>query len=183
MVLEEQIKTLSELGLHLNPGVTIDDVLYSFDRAEYEVDPFDLILFIYGSDIEREPWGRNFCARVWNFDTECIGGNGDYIDIVKNFARVAEVSERLSHLKDCIDFESGRGWVSYELDGELRRFDLVVDYDWADPEIIAAITADLVPTGMSFYAKDNGQASIWFCLDEDTAEKLNTLTNGALMLA
>ncbi len=72
MTLEQQIATLAELGLHLNEGRTIDDLLDSLPRKDYEAQPFDLILFTYGIEVEREPWGRFFSSQVWNFDTECI---------------------------------------------------------------------------------------------------------------
>lgn len=36
MKLEQQLEKLAELGLPLNDGVTVDDLLYSFDREDYE---------------------------------------------------------------------------------------------------------------------------------------------------
>ncbi len=76
MTLEDQIETLASLGITLNEGITIDDLLYSFDRVEYENEPYDLILFMLGIKVEREPWGRSFCSHAWNLDMECIAGNG-----------------------------------------------------------------------------------------------------------
>lgn len=89
MKLEDQLATLADLGLALEPGVTIDDLLYSFDRGAYEKRPFDLVLFTLGVEVEREPWGRPFCRRVWNFDTECITGDGSYVSIAKRLCEVA----------------------------------------------------------------------------------------------
>ncbi|WP_279239794.1 hypothetical protein [Scytonema sp. UIC 10036] len=40
MTLEQQLEKLAELGLTLNEGVTIDDLLYSFDREDYEKNLF-----------------------------------------------------------------------------------------------------------------------------------------------
>jgi hypothetical protein len=51
MKLEDQLATLAALGLALEPGVTIDDLLYSFDRESYEKRPF----------LERD--GRKFRSR------------------------------------------------------------------------------------------------------------------------
>ncbi len=76
MTLEDQLAKLAELGLKPDEGITIDDMMYSFDRKEYEERPFDLILFALGIEVEREPWGRSMCSRVWNFDTECIQFDG-----------------------------------------------------------------------------------------------------------
>ena len=39
---------------------------------------------------------------------------------------------------------------------------------------------DIERDGKRFYGKDNGQASIWFYLDQTAADKLNALTGNAL---
>ncbi len=39
MKLEEQIEKLSDIGLSLNKGVTINDLLLSYSREEYESNP------------------------------------------------------------------------------------------------------------------------------------------------
>jgi len=57
MRLEEQLAKLADLGLKLDDGITVDDLLYSFGREDYEKRPFDLILFVLGIEVEREPWG------------------------------------------------------------------------------------------------------------------------------
>jgi hypothetical protein len=44
--LEQQLAKLAELGLKLNDGVTVDDLIYSWKREAYEERPFDLILFV-----------------------------------------------------------------------------------------------------------------------------------------
>ena len=40
---------------------------------------------------------------------------------------------------------------------------------------------DIERDGKRFYAKDNGQASTWFYLDEVTAMKINALTGNMLV--
>ena len=67
MQLEKQIQMLGGFGFALEPGVAVEDLLYSFDREGYEAEPFDLIFFIMGVEIEREPWGRRFCKRIWTY--------------------------------------------------------------------------------------------------------------------
>jgi len=180
IALEEQIKALANLGLELNEGVSIEDLLYSWDRENYETKPFDTILFAYGSEVEKEPWGRNICDKVWNFDVEFIEGNGSYIKIVKRFSLVADTLDRVSELKDSVNFESGEAWVSYKIDGKFRKYDITIDNDWADPDAVAAIMQDMIKPDYQFYYIDNGQASIWFYLTQANAEKLKELSNGLL---
>ena len=178
--IEEQIRILADLGLELNKGVSVEDLLYSWDREDYESKPFDTILFAYGSEIEREPWGRNICDRVWNFDVEFIEGNGSYTEIVNRFSLVAGVSEKISDVKDMVDFETGEAWVTYKLDGETRKYNIIIDNDWADPDAVAAIMGDMAKPGYEFYYIDNGQASLWFYLTETNARELKKLSKNSL---
>lgn len=180
MTLEQQLATLSELGLKLNDGITVDDLLYSWDREEYENESFDTILFMLGSEVEREPWGRNVCDHAWNFDVECIEGDGSYVTIVQNLCRVAGAPDLITDLDDSVDIENGTAWLKYTIDGKQRHYTVAVDNDWADPATVGAVMEDIERDGMRFYGKANGQASIWFYLDNGTADKLNQLTGNAL---
>ncbi len=175
MKLETQIEKLAQIGLPLNEGISIGDFLASFDHSEYEKKPFDLILFVYGIEVEEAPWGRFFCDRAWNFDTECIEDNGDYVSIVRNFHRITGLAKSLSDVTDQVDMENGKARLQYTIDGEQRSYDIIVDDDWADPETVSSIMEDLKVEGFDFYPKDNGQASIWFYLNSDEAKQLNLL--------
>src|SRR5262245_56197794 len=117
MTLEQQLAKLAELGLKLDDGITVDDLLYSFGREDYEQRPFDLILFVLGIEVERAPWGRAVCSRVWNFDTECIVSTGDYVCIVKRLCQVAGQHDRLKELSDFVDIEAGNAWLKYKVNG------------------------------------------------------------------
>jgi hypothetical protein len=181
MTLEDQLAALSELGLSLNDGVTVDDLLYSFDRKEFEARPFDLLLFALGTEVERAPWNRAVCSRAWNLDMECICETGDYVRIAKRLCEVAGQPERLTSIEDFVDLERGEAWLNYLVGVSSRHYDVKVDNDWADPDTIAGIMSDIEHDGFQFYGKDNGQATIWFYLDADTAAKLNKLSGNGLV--
>ena len=68
MKLENQIEELAALGLILNEGIKIEDLLISWTKEEYEQTPFDLILSIYGEEVEERPLGRYFCDQAWQLD-------------------------------------------------------------------------------------------------------------------
>jgi hypothetical protein len=180
MTLEQQLATLESLGLSLNEGITIADVLYSFDRDDYEEAPFDLLLFILGAEVEREPWGRPFCSRVWNFDAECISGTGDYVGIVERLCQVANMPDLITNIEDFVDIKSGQGWLKYTVDGTQREWTVEVSDDWADTLTLSYVMNDIERDGSRFYAKDNGQAMILFYLDTESADELNRLSNNAL---
>ena len=175
MKLELQVDKLSALGLPLNPGISIDDLLLSFPRDEYEATPFDLILFAYGMEVESEPWGRHVCDRAWNFDVECIEDHGDYAAIVDQFHRISGREKTLTDLSDVVDLESGRAELRYTVDGTPRVLSPQVDDDWVDPDVAAQIMEDMRGSTHDFYGKDNGQATVWFYLTPDNATELNGL--------
>ena len=180
MTLEQQLQTLAEIGIQLNEAITIDDLLYSWGREEYEKNPFDLVLFMLGSEVEREPWGRRICDQAWNFDLERIEDDGAYVEIIENLCRVAGMPGLITDLEDSVDLENGEAWVRYTMDGQQRHHTVAVNNDWADTDTVSAVMEAIERDGKRFYAKDNGQAAIWFYLDADTAAKLNQLTGNAL---
>ncbi len=180
MTLEQQLEKLAKLGFKLNDGISIDDLLYSCDREEYESEPYDTIMFILGSEVEREPWGRYFCDQVWNFDVECIEDSGAYVTIVENMCRIAGLPNLITNLKDYVDLDNGEAWLKYTIDGKNRHFNVRVDDDWADPDTVSAVMTDIERNGQRFYAIDNGQASILFFLDKEIARELNELTGNML---
>jgi len=180
MTLEQQLAKLADLGFELDEGVTVDDLIWSFPRADYEKMPFDLILFVLGIEVEREPWGRSVCSRVWNFDTECINSTGDYVDIAKRLCQVAGQPERLTNVTDFVDIEAGKAWLKYTVNGTERNWPVKVNDDWADTLTVNYVMADIQDGGRKFYFKDNGQAAVLFYLDAETAAELNRLTKNEL---
>ena len=180
MTLEEQLAKLASCGIKLNDGITIDDLLYSFDRDAYESKPFDLLLFMLGAEVEREPWGRQICSRVWNFDTECINQTGDYVSIVKRLCDVAGQPDLISNATDFVDLDSGKAWLKYTIDGNNREWPIEVNDDWADTLTLSYVMDEIERDGCRFYSKDNGQAMILYYLDAETAAEINKLSNNSL---
>jgi hypothetical protein len=180
MNLEQQLKTLAEIGFTLNDGINIDDLLYSFDRQSYEKKPFDLILFMLGTEVEHEPWGRPFCSTVWNFDTECIYATGDYVKIAKRLCQVASRPDCLQNVSDFVDLESRKAWLKYRANNVERSWTVEVNNDWVDQLAISYLMADIECDGRRFYFKDNGQSMVLYYLDSSAAGALNRLSNGAL---
>lgn len=180
MKLEQQLAKLAQLGLTLNEGISIDDLLYSFRREEYEEQPFDLILFVIGIEVERAPWERAICSRVWNFDMECIGATGDYVRIVKQLCVVAGQPEYLSEISDFVDLDAGSAWLKYRVHGIARHWSIEVNSDWADLLTLVHVMVDIEHDNRRFFSKNNGQALILFYLDAATAAELNRLSQNAL---
>ncbi|RFB78956.1 hypothetical protein [Methylovirgula sp. 4M-Z18] len=183
MRLEDQIEKLAALGLELDKGVTVDDLLYSYPREDYESSPFNLILLMFGSEVEREPWGRNICSRAYDLDMECISSDEDYVRIAERLCLVAGREGALADIQCSLDFKSDTGWLEYGVDDARRRRSIKIDSDWADPDVIEHVLRDLQRDGKRFFGLDNGQGSVYFYLDDATALELNRLSGDALEAA
>jgi hypothetical protein len=180
MTLEQQLGKLSDLGLHMNKGITVDDLLYSFPREEYEKEPFDVLLFMFGIEVEREPWGRRICDKVWNFDTECIVQTGDYVRIVKELCALTDEPSFLTNVQDYVNLEQGEAWLKYTINGREQTWSVEVNNDWADTLTLTYVMSDLEHDGKRFYALDNGQAMILFYLNAAQVAALNQLSETKL---
>lgn len=181
--LEQQIEDLANAGLRLNAAVTIDDLLHSFPREEFEGAPYTTLLFLFGVEIEREPWGRHFSDVAWNFDYECIEGPGSYVAIVTELARITGRAGIVSNVTDEVDLHAPTATVTYTVAGKRKSLEAEVDNDWADPEAVQTIARDIeaaLGDGRAYWAADNGQAVILFFISDEAAAKVNALKNGVL---
>ncbi len=144
--LEMQIEALKAAGLDMAPGRTMDELLTLWRREEYESDPYNLILFMYGSEVEEEPWGRFFCQRGWNFDFECLSEAGDYARAFREIVRITGQPQRVTDLSDNFDLAARTCEITYTIDGRPAAISARVDNDWADPAAVARFILDLEAT-------------------------------------
>ncbi len=175
MKLEAQLTKLAQLGLVLNPDITIEDILSGVDRDELEQKPFELLLFSLGSEVEHAPWGRRICNSVWNFDTECIVATGDYVKIVQNLCLLTGEPDYLTDITDYIDLIAGECWLEYTLHGSRQHWSIEANDDWADMMAISYVMEDLQRDGKQFYSLDNGQVMILLYIDRAIATQLSDL--------
>lgn len=183
--LETQIEELAKAGIHLSAEATISDILLSFKRSEYEGDPYQALLFVYGIEIEQEPWGRNFTNQLWNLDMECINDDGSYVTIVKGLVRITGQPEILHSVSDEVDLSDPTARLTYKIGSIERDLSLPINNDWADPAAVDQILRDIMQTvddGRRFFAMDNGQASVFFFGTESQALAVNQLAGRDLLM-
>ncbi|WP_405619630.1 hypothetical protein OG292_32465 [Streptomyces sp. NBC_01511] len=153
----------------------------------YERRPFDALLLTLGIEVEAEPWGRWFCERAWNFDTECVHGSGAYVEIARQLCRLAGRANALGDVRDHVELDApggtGRAWIEFTVDGRQSHRDITVEDDWADMDIVLALMTELECDGRKFHAKDNGQAMVLFYLDAAAARTVNELAGGEQLVA
>lgn len=181
--LEDQIAALADAGLVLAPGRTMDELLISWGPDYYASDPYGLLLFMYGSEVEAEPRGRVFCERGWDFDMECLEQAGDYARALREIVRITGRPGLVTDLSDDFNIDAGTARIKYTVNGRARVLKAVVADDWADPEAVTAFVKDVeaaVGDDRRFWASDNGQSSTLFFISEGEAAKINALSPGIL---
>lgn len=133
--LEAQLSVLAACGIQPKPSITVDDLLYSFERETYEKEPYIPLLCILGSESERDL--TTFLSdNVWHLDTECIEDHGSYAHVAYRMADLSGGALPVSDVRDYVDIEDGKAWLSFILNGEEIKWDARVQDDWIDPAIL-----------------------------------------------
>ena len=140
--LDEQLRILSSCGVNLATGVDTSALTLSFEPAQFEADPFRLVLTMMGSEAEdaRQAGPSGFLSDdIWHFDTECIENTGDYARIATRLATLAKGELPLESIQDHVDIEGGTAWLEFRLDARSHRLDAAVQDDWVDTTILGRI--------------------------------------------
>ena len=174
--LEDKLDALKGCGLQLASPFTIDDLLKSWRREDYEKDGFDRVLVGLGMTEEQGPW-RNHSVNVWHFDTEAIEDNGDYKKIAERMVEMSQGSLSLENIQDHVDIEKGEAWLSFNFKGRSTRIDCAVKDDWVDPAIFARFVELLKesdPSKIYIYYDLGGQDCIIGCVTKNEFECLKS---------
>gem|GEM_PF-5642564 len=137
LTLEDKIEKLAEVGVVVDPERTIEEMLVSFNREEYELKGFDSLLFVLANEIESGPGaGAYFTNQLYTFDAECIEDDGDYARIAMRFAEMFQDEFEISEIADKVDWDNNYAEMSFECGGKRYHKEFVLDGDWFDVSVI-----------------------------------------------
>jgi hypothetical protein len=176
--LEEQLHVLGECGIRPRTGITADQLLQSWDRAQFEAAPFRLAVVALGGETETPPFAHR-SDDVWHFDTECIEDHGSYVAIAERMRDLAQGDLPLTAITDYVDIEEGEAWLEFELGGQTLRWEAEVEDDWVDATILTRFAELLarLNTGRRFtYLDLKGQDCILGCCSPDQLAALRKKT-------
>jgi hypothetical protein len=176
--LEEQIAILEQCGIRLRRGITVNDLLESWDRQDFATKPFLYAVLALGGELD----GRDFervSDNLWHFDTECIENEGDYVRIAERVRDLALGELPMANIADEVDYESERASLDFDLDGRHIHWDLKFEDDWVDPKIFDRFKELLAARHASrrlTYLDLGGQDCIVGCATPDEFARLKQLT-------
>lgn len=169
----EQLETFKQLGFSLNPGVDTSDI-NKWGRKEFENEPYSLMYITLGETIERKPW-TPITNKCWYIDTEAIKSHGAYVDIIKNLDRITRGALNFKNVKDYVDIEEEKAWVSFIVNGDHYKWNLEVDDDWVDVNLfykIAKLARKYDTKGKYTYYDTGGQSIV---IGYETPESLKKI--------
>jgi len=167
--LEQKLAILAECGLTLAPPFTVQDLLESWPREQFETPGLHMVLVGLGMTEEQPPW-RNHCVNCWHFDTECIEDYGSYVRIAERMAELTQGALVLENVRDQVDMEAGIASLDFEHAGESVHLDLKVDDDWVDPAVFSHFVRMLAvsdPSKVFLYHGTGGQDCVIACVTRD----------------
>ncbi|WP_418604388.1 hypothetical protein [Hwangdonia sp.] len=170
---EEQFQIFKDLGFKLNEETNKSD-LERWDKQDFIDEPFSLMYMTLGQTIEREPW-KPLTNRCWDFDTEAIEDHGSYVDIIKNLERITRGELIFENIKDYVDIEEEKAWISFTVSGKDYKWDLKIDNDWVDVDLfskIVELTKKNKSKGRYTYFDTGGQNAV---LGFETPESLKEI--------
>lgn len=175
MTLEQKLDLLAGCGFRPAPPFTCDDLLKTWNRADYEKPGYDLVLVGLGMTEEQEPW-RNHCVNLWHFDTECIEDHGDHKKIAARMAEMAEGSLSLENIQDHVDVDKKEAWLSFVFRSKTITIPCEVRDDWVDSAIFGRfveLLAQSDPAKTYVYYDLGGQDCLIGCVTKEQLQSLN----------
>jgi hypothetical protein len=166
LTLERKLEILAECGLSLAPPFTVQDLLESYSREQFEEPGFTLALVGLGMTEERPPW-RNHCVNAWHFDTECIEDDGSYVRIAERMAELTQGALVVENVRDHVDIEAGIASLDFEHSGEPVHITAKVNDDWVDPAVLSHFVRMLArsnPSKVFLYYDTKGQDCVIACV-------------------
>ncbi len=82
---------------------------------------------------------------------------------MKNLERITRGEIKFESVKDHVDIENEKAWVSFSIRGKNYKWNLVVDNDWADPKLftkVSQLTHTLNTKGRFTYFNTGGQTAV-----------------------
>lgn len=182
--LKSQLETLQSLGIELKPGFSEKNISEVWTPENFESSPYSFLLFVMGTEIQKDGSWTYMSDAAWDFDTEYITGSGSYAEILENLSRLTGGDPIAIGISDTFDFSKQIATVKYQINDERKSINVKVDSDWVDPKFVSTVLKEIsiaANDGRRFYGIDNGQAITLLFIDRKTMLSINKLAPNTLI--
>jgi hypothetical protein len=178
LTVEEQLHELATCGLHISPGLSVDDLFLFHSRAQMEDEPYRHLVETLGCEIEREPF-TPICPGLWMCDCERIEDTGAYVRIIERLYLLSRQRLPVTDITDRVEIEENEAWVEFGLLNAKIHWSAKVEDDWMDPSVVVKFDTLLAEhTDLRIYSNhtDFGQAALFGCFTPDEFKKFARLS-------
>lgn len=167
-----QLDIFFECGFHLNPGITVEDLLiWPNTEKAYEEDPFRLLYKTLGHYAQRGSYPP-FCNNCWTLDMEFIRRSGAYTHILSEISRLSGYDLFFEDVKDIVDLDEKKGSVSFRYAGKEYNWEMKQEDEWVDGTLFERI---------QYFCEQNGNGKLLTYFDPgDTSIVLGYATKDEL---
>ena len=112
-------------------------------------------------------------------DTECVSGNGSYVNILTPMTQMTRGAVLLTDVRDSLDDPKAGAWVQFRLNGRTTRWAVDRAAEWIDPVILARLAALLAQqtTAIQYvFCSPGGQTALIACCTAEETTRLNAIT-------
>lgn len=188
--LEKQVEVLESLGFQI-PETVVGELLKGMDempesRVWVEGYPYTSLLLMLGMpERDYEKWEmKSYPDQAYWFDWEGFDMSREYVYILNGVNAMADgeltITDARQEMSDA-DWEKGRGIIHlyFSVNGEPYEYNMKLENDWIDPDIIRNINDAFQTSGIEkrVYAMgDGGQGCILLYGDKDWAKAFEKAT-------
>lgn len=180
LTLEGKIKALAAVSVVIDPERTLEEILESFDREEYEQEGFDSLLFVLANEVETGPSaGAFYTNHLYSLDTECIEDHGDYARIATRLAVMFRDEFNIENISDKVDIDEDIAELSFECMGKKYHKKCRVDNDWLDVsifELFIQCSSDMRSEKKLVFTVSDGQNLLLSVMTPTQMKAFNKLT-------
>lgn len=185
LTVEEKLHALAQCGITLRPPFQLDELLSSYERADFDKDGFGLLLSAIAGTEEAEPW-RHRSLQVYNFDMECIEDEQAYGPIVAGLARMLEPDLQISGFSERLDMPDEDEYdgspyparIAFTCNGRKVEYSFMQKDDWFEVPVLLILGALLAESGSKrvlFSIDTGGQDATLGVLTREQVQQLAAL--------
>jgi hypothetical protein len=166
----QRLRALADCGIHLAPGMTVEDVKQEFDCSFVPTTTsYEALLCVLGDELDGELVSHD----VFYLDTECIYESGDYVAIAERVKLIAAGALPMEQIRANTVWDDY--WVAFRLDDQDIKIDLSWRGDWVDWSLFSyfAELLDAREAGVQLARHEMLQDCLLGCFSPTQLDKIN----------
>ena len=136
---EEQLETLSRLGISPRHNSFVEWICNDWGREEVENTPWYLILYTLGIERELETGWESMSNDIFSFDYDCVDDENTYTRIIEKLSYFSKNDFAVENISSKVDHDTEEAMVSFVYGGNQHHWQLRYEEDCFDCSLLDKI--------------------------------------------